>query len=272
MTTRFDSLPASLRERARPLDLAGVPSLLVLPEADDPVPLILWMHGRTVDKELDPGRYQRWMRAGIAACAIDLPGHGQRAEPGRQQPAESLGVIAQALPEIDRILNTLLANFPGRIDPARLGIGGMSLGGMITLRRLCDPHPFAAAAVESTTGWLRELYHPTLPAPTDRVGPIAHDPGALAPVDPINHLGTFRPIPLLVLHSEADQMVPWNGQHAFIDRLRARYQQAGSDPKLIEVQTWPTTGAPMEHAGFGRVAAQAKDLQTAFFQRCFGLA
>jgi len=34
------------------------------------------MHGRTANKELDPGRYLRLIRAGIAVCAIDLPGHG----------------------------------------------------------------------------------------------------------------------------------------------------------------------------------------------------
>jgi hypothetical protein len=31
--------------------------------------------------------------------------------------------------------------------------------------------------------------------------------------------------------------------------------------------TWPSTGAPHEHLGFGRVANDAKNLQTAFFKR-----
>jgi alpha-beta hydrolase superfamily lysophospholipase len=269
MTTRFDTLPTSLKQQARLLTLAGVPALVVHPDWATRVPMVLWMHGRTVDKELDPGRYLRWMRAGIAACAIDLPGHGQRATPPRHAPRDSLSVMRDALAEIDPLLDELVALHPSLFDTARLGIGGMSLGGMITLRRLCDPHRFAAAAVESTTGWLNELYHPTVAAP-ERVEPVAHEAGEIAPLDPMLHLSGFRPIPLLALHSEADRIVPWAGQRAFLDRLGAQYQAQGAAASLIERLTWPTTGAPLEHAGFGRVASAAKEAQTAFFARVLG--
>jgi len=252
------------------MTLAGVPALVVHPDWTSRVPLVLWMHGRTVDKELDPGRYQRWLRAGIAGCAIDLPGHGERASPPRHEPRESLGVMADALPEIDPLLDALLAEHPGLYDPERLGIGGMSLGGMITLRRLCDPHRFSAAAVECTTGWLTELYYPTLADPPGRIPPLAHAAADLARLDPMLHMSGFRPIPLLVLHSEADQVVPWPGQRAFLERLAAHYADRGADPSLIRAMTWPTTGAPQEHAGFGKVASQAKDAQTEFLRRCFG--
>ena len=271
MPTRFDTLPASLRQRARPITLAGVPALVVHPDWERAAPLVLWMHGRTVDKELDPGRYQRWMRAGIAACAIDLPGHGQRGVPPRHEPHHSLGVMRDVLPEIDPLLDALMAEFPGVFDPARLGIGGMSLGGMVTLRRLCDPHPFAAAAVEATTGWLTELYHPTLPDPPGRIPPVAHGADVLRELDPALHLDGWRPIPLLVLHSESDRVVPWVGQREFVRRLRSRYASVGADPALIETHTWASTGAPQEHAGFGRVAGAAKDAQTEFFRRALGL-
>lgn len=270
MPTRFDTLPTSLRQQARLMTLAGVPALVVHPDWQRPAPLVLWMHGRTADKELDPGRYQRWMRAGIAACAMDLPGHGQRAEPGRQGPGESLGVIAQAVGEVDQVLASLREECPGLIDDRRVGIGGMSLGGMVALRRLCEPHAFHCAAVESTTGWLMELYHPTLDQPAGRITPIGHTVEEIEPVDPMAHIGSFRPIPLLVLHSEADQVVPWSGQREFVERLRARYGTLGADPAMIETLIWPSTGAPQEHSGFGKVASAAKDAQTAFLRNCFG--
>ena len=37
---------------------------LTLPAPPGPRPTIIWIHGRTVSKELDPGRYLRWLRAG----------------------------------------------------------------------------------------------------------------------------------------------------------------------------------------------------------------
>lgn len=262
-----DQLPASLAAKARAARLGpGVPALITHPDWSTPAPLVLWMHGRTVNKELDPGRYSRWLRAGIAACAIDLPGHGERAEPGRQDPDATLGVIDQTRRELDEVLEALLADLGDLVDPTRLAIGGMSLGGMITLRRLCEPHRFRSAAVEATTGDLGALYGVRGPSSGEGREP-AHNPADIEPQDPAEHLAGFEPIPLLALHTEADQMVPWPGQRAFLERLRARYTDRNADPALIEVRTWTRTGAPREHVGFGRHANEAKNTQTAFLAR-----
>ncbi len=266
MDDRFKQLPSALRERARRTRLAGVPALVAIPDQAQPAPVMLWMHGRTVDKELDPGRYLRWIRAGIAAVSLDLPGHGEREGPRLHDPDCTPKLLAQMLGEIDAVLDAL-RDLPDAalLDFDRVGIGGMSAGGMVTLRRLCDDHPFVCAAVESTTGWLGELYEPTLTdAPT---WPVDHDSEVVEPIDPKRHLGGFRPIPLLVLHSEADQTVPWAGMRAFLDALGDRYEQGGASRELVEITTWPETGAPFEHAGFGKVAAQAKNIQTEFLTR-----
>ena len=92
----FDQLPSSVLALARRVRLPGnVPALLVHPHLDRtsgtvtrPAPVLVWMHGRTVAKELDPGRYLRLARAGIASCALDLPGHGERAEMGTADESE----------------------------------------------------------------------------------------------------------------------------------------------------------------------------------------
>lgn len=266
---RFQSLPRSLRDRSRAERLAGdIPALLAHPDWTSPAPACLWLHGRTVHKELDPGRYSRWLRAGIAVCAIDLPGHGERHDEDLQNPERSLDTLERTIGEIDLVLDALQGGeLAGLFDPDRLAIGGMSLGGMATLRRLCDDHLFKAAAVEATTGWLTELYHPTLEGHAGAPWGVEHPRDRLAMLDPNEHLDTWRPIPLLALHTEADEMVPWPSQRAFLDRLRERYREAGADPSQIEVQTWPETGAPSEHIGFGREAAKAKDLQAAFLAR-----
>lgn len=218
------------------------------------------MHGRTVCKELDPGRYLRWVRAGIAAIAIDLPGHGERLDRAHHAPDKTLDTLARVLTEIDPILADLPALGP--FDTARLAIGGMSAGGMASLRRLCDPHPFIAATVECTTGDLAGLY-----LNKEQHWDVAHDPARVAAVDPSTHLSGFAPIPLLVMHNELDEMIPCALQAAFVQRLRDRYTAAGADPALIEMHTFGPTGAPQEHAGFGRHANEAKNLQLDFLTR-----
>ena len=205
------------------------------------------------------------MRAGIGTCAIDLPGHGERFDESLQQPARTLDVLEQTTREIDVVLEALQqSDLRGLFDPHRLAIGGMSAGGMAVLRRLCDEHPFQAVAVEATSGWLTELYYPTLPPHTGAPWGIQHPRDRLATLDPAEHLATWRPIPMFALHSEADELVPWPSQREFLHRLRGHYERAGADPDLIQIQTWSETGAPSEHIGFGREAAKAKDMQTKF--------
>lgn len=269
MIDRFAQFPRSLAERARTLRFGDIPVLLAHPDWATPAPLMIWLHGRTVHKELDPGRYLRWIRAGIAACAIDLPGHGERGDARLQSPRGTLDVLEQGVGEIDRIVEHLSSpEFERTLDVDRLGIGGMSAGGMITLRRLCEDHPFLCAAVEGTTGWLDGLYHAreaglhepaarwTAPHPRERVRAL----------DPMEHLEGFRPIPLLALHSRADAVVPFEGQERFVEALRRRYERAGADPGLVELRTWERTGAPEEHNGFGNAANDAKNAQLEFLR------
>jgi dienelactone hydrolase len=265
MIERFARFPAALASQSRSVLLGGgIPALLAHPDWKAPAPVAIWMHGRTANKELDPGRYLRWIRAGVAVCAVDLPGHGERVELDRQSPSRTLEVLAQMVGEVDQIVESLAdPEWGGAFDLDRMAIGGMSAGGMAALRRLCDPHPFVCASVEATTGNLAALYHPD----AERPWPVSHPPERVRPLDPMQNLDHWRSIPLLMLHSEADRVVPIGGQREFIYALRERYIAAGADPAMIELITWPQTGAPEEHAGFGRVSNDAKNAQTVFLRR-----
>lgn len=266
---RFSQFPASLAAQTRTARFGDVPVLLCHPDWNTPAPTVMWLHGRTANKELDPGRYLRWVRAGIAACAIDLPGHGERTDPELQKPEATLNVLETAVGEIDRVIEHLTDPvYRGVFDLDRLAIGGMSLGGMVALRRLCEPHEFKAAAVEGTTGDLQSLYNqhsPEVEAPL-RPWHARYDPARLASVDPAQHLRGWRAIPLLALHSDADVVIPVSSMRKFIEIVRARYVQTYADPSLVRFQTWPETGAPQEHIGFGRVSNEAKNLQTEFLR------
>ena len=253
----FGQLPSSVASLARTVHLAAgrVPALRVHPHlrADGavsrPAPVLVWMHGRTVNKELDPGRYLRLARAGIASCAVDLPGHGERFDAALQEPARTLEVVEQMSREIDAVVDDLDASGEHRGCP--MAIGGMSAGGMATMVRLCRAHRFAAALVECSIGswrWQRDR--------------AMFDPVRVAAMDPMQHLAGWRTIPFLALHNELDEWVPATGQREFVAALEARAEATG----LVRMHVYGPTGAPNEHAGFGRFASDAKDRGTAFLQ------
>ncbi|MDX2114295.1 MAG: prolyl oligopeptidase family serine peptidase [Planctomycetota bacterium] len=273
---RFAELPEALRRQSVTASLGGVPALLAHPEAGwqeagaRPAarPVMIWMHGRTVNKELDPGRYLRWIRAaggGIAACALDLPGHGERFDAARQGSDATLEIVEQMAREVDSVVEALgEARWRGAFDLSRVGIGGMSAGGMVTLVRLTRAHSFRCAAVEATAGDFDMMSH--FVAFSTRGGRDPERRLARA-LNPVAHLEAWRPVPLLALHSEADEWVPIAAIRSLVEELKKRYAAAGADAETVELKTWERTGAPNEHAGFGRVASAAKDAQLAFLQK-----
>ncbi|MDX2132620.1 MAG: prolyl oligopeptidase family serine peptidase [Planctomycetota bacterium] len=212
------------------------------------------------------------MRAGIAAVALDLPGHGERFDPSMQMNERSMDVVNAMVPEIDRVVDAMAApEWGDYLDFARMGIGGMSAGGMAALRRLCDGHDFVCAAVEGTTGWLEGLYFPSGQSWQPPRGVSMAREGVLA-ADAMSRLDTFRPIPALFLHAETDRIVPIGCLTTFLEALRLRYERAGTDPDLIRLKTWSQTGAPEEHAGFGKFGHEAKNVQVEFLARYLGAA
>src|SRR5262245_54397488 len=142
MIERFARFPAALASQSRSATLgtSRVPALLAHPDWQTPVPTALWLHGRTVNKELDPGRYLRWIRAGIATCAVDLPGHGEREGETFHSPTRTMQLLSQMIPEIDEVVAALASpEYHRAFDTSRIALAGMSAGGMATLRRLCNP-------------------------------------------------------------------------------------------------------------------------------------
>lgn len=250
----------------------NVPALVIHPDFDKPTqsprPWVLWIHGRTVHKELDPGRYNRWVRAGIGAVAIDLPGHGERYTEDGHSPTQTVHNLTQCVSEIPAILESIAdLNI---FDTTKSAIGGMSAGGMVTCRALCNDHNFLGASIECTTGDLLGLYFPTSPS-ENSLSRIHHDRAEVQAIDTPTHLQSFKPIPLLAMHNKGDTIIPYQSQSDFIQTLRSNYIIKNANPNLIDFITYDNTGAIQEHAGFGKYAADAKDQQLAFFKGLFGL-
>ena len=250
--------PSTLRRASHWCRLVdgSVPVVVMRPEnrPSEPLPFLLWFHGRTVTKEIDSGRYLRLIRAGIGCVAVDLPGHGERLDLAMHDGARTLDVVQQAAAEVDAILQDLE---PFGFDTHRAVIGGMSAGGMAAILRGCSHHSFCGMLLEATTGdWESQRSRPM------------YQPNVVAKLNPIEHLSQWRDIPLLALHCELDEWVAIEGQRKFVDAVRAK----SSQPEKIELHAFPATGAPYEHMGFGRLAGDAKQRGTEFVAKCVGMA
>ena len=136
-----------------------------------------------------------------------------------------------------------------------MAIGGMSAGGMAALARLCRPHDFRCAAVEATSGsWVHQQHREMFEG---------RAPEEIAALNPIANLDGWREIPVQAIHSRLDEWVAFEGQRVFFEALRARAEHVDR----IELVVYEETGAPFEHAGFGRHAADAKNRQRDFCAR-----
>jgi hypothetical protein len=85
----------------------------------------------------------------------------------------------------------------------------------------------------------------------------------VAAMNPVDHLEHWREIPFLALHNSEDEWIPVDGQREFVEAVRAR----ATHPEAVQFHVYGPTGAPFEHAGFGRMASDAKERVTAFLTR-----
>lgn len=253
--------PRSLLRMSWWTAFGGVPAVVVHPARDadpsdasapipGPLPTLIWMHGRTANKELDPGRYLRLAREGIASIALDLPGHGQREDLAMQAPACAMAMIEQMSGEIDAVVAD--ASAMGIVDTSRLAVGGMSAGGMASCVRLCSPHPFRCALIECSTGDFASL-----------AGMPIHDAAIAQRIDPMTHLEGWRDIPFMALHARHDEWMPQAGTERFVGALRAR----SAHPERVVMHTYERTGAVAEHVGFGQMSHDAKSRGCEFLAR-----
>ena len=253
--------PRSLLRMSWWTTLGGVPAVVVHPARDAdpqdasqpvpaPVPTLIWMHGRTATKEIDPGRYLRLAREGIATIALDLPGHGGREDIAMQAPSRAMAMIEQMAGEIDAVVADARAR--GIIDTSRLAVGGMSAGGMASCVRLCSSHPFRCALIECSTGDFASLD-----------GMPIHDAAIAQRIDPMTHLAGWRDIPFMALHARHDEWMPHGGTARFVEALRARSER----PERIILHTYERTGAVAEHIGFGQMSHDAKSRGCEFLAR-----
>ena len=176
-------------------DVERIPGLLLLPDAHEPAPAALLLHGLTSRKEqMAESAGRALLSVGVASLAIDLPLHGERE--GSLESlgwSDPMGLVRRwrlALEESAIALDFLGAH--AEIDAARLALLGYSLGsylGVIVAARTAGVRALVLAAGGD------------LPADT----PAATLVRAVA--DPLRAVRRFGGRPLLVVHGRRDRTV-----------------------------------------------------------------
>ncbi len=225
-----DSMPAGLnrQELVTPtpvsfpsrLDKAPVPGTLMVPKDLDPRrkhPAIVWIHGSGSDQNFlgwHPGAYRMYysvsaylVQQGYVVITPDYRGSSGYSRDWATGVHMGLGVsdAADVLASAD-YLKTL-----DYVDPARIGVWGLSYGGYLTLQVMnADPTLFACGInVAGVVDWATYGAGYTTP----RLGTPVENPEIYRVSAPIYHMEKLAR-PLLVLHGTNDRNV------AFRDSLR----------------------------------------------------
>jgi dienelactone hydrolase len=146
---RFDLEIADAAER--------VPAIMLAPAAPTRAPAALLLHGFGSRKErMSDTIGEALLVRGIATLAVDLPLHGTRGNPRDlrvTRPAALLGTWGRALREARLALDFLAGH--ERVDPARLGLVGYSLGSFLA-NIVAAETPAVRAVVLAASGDLPE--------------------------------------------------------------------------------------------------------------------
>ena len=173
---------------------ADVPSLMLRPESDTPVPGVLLLHGYSSSKEVLSNTMGAALAAhGIASLSFDLPMHGTRDdemfEEARTNPFGLLQHWKRALVESKDAIEWLIAH--EAIDPLRIGVVGYSLGSYIGLQTAASEKRVKCVVV-AAGGDLPETPW------TSMVRMVT---------DPLTAAKLLKTRPLLVLHGTNDRTI-----------------------------------------------------------------
>ncbi|MDY0170225.1 MAG: alpha/beta hydrolase family protein [Thermoguttaceae bacterium] len=161
---------------------------------------------------------------GIPAVWFKLPYYGERRPEGlkedpRHDPARFVEALTQGLLDVRRTVDLLAAR--PEVDPARIGVTGISLGGMLAGTAAgADPRIHRAALILSGGDVLEIIYHAResrritellRALPPDRRREVEQ---TLRSVDPLTHSGALRDRALdgrvLMINAGSDEVIPRN--------------------------------------------------------------
>jgi pimeloyl-ACP methyl ester carboxylesterase len=214
--------------------VAGIPVLVMAPEGCSACPVVFYVHGFTGDKREGLPLGYRLASNGIVCIAVDAARHGDRLDervahlegthPGDLYPPESgldnYLLMNQVVVETARDIGRLIEHFAPdpRLDIARLGVTGVSMGGYTTFYLAAtDPRVQVAASIVGIPAFAERWEDVTLEATSypqwaaimaERAADTARWTGFMREIDPFDRLRSFAPHPLLMICGDKDIDAP----------------------------------------------------------------
>jgi dienelactone hydrolase len=248
-----------------PYEQGSLPAYLVLPaQQAGPCGCVVYFDGLDITKELQFTRgVQELIRRGVGCLVIDGPGNGEsirfRGYPLRPD-YEVAGTAA---------LDYLITR--PEIDPARIGVMGISLGGYYAPRCAAREQRFAACVAWGAIWDYQAVWRRRLAAGFQQAMSVAGDHicwvlGTATVSEALDRLGAFvldgvvqqMRCPLLVLHGSRDEQIP-------LADARSLLAAAGSADKSLRIFDEHTGGAT--HCQNDRLTAATPVLADWFAKR-----
>lgn len=234
-------------------DSETVPAYLIRPaEADGRLPAVVCLHGSSGSREsmatpeFGPGEWTRlgrdtphtrmlgWARElarrGFIALAITQRGLDRREPPINVQANAMLVQGRTAMGEILYEIRQGVTYLKGREDVGRIGVTGMSFGGITSFYTwLLDDRVAAAAPICGGVGSLESFI---------RLGRLSYHgtywwvPGMLQRGDHGDFASAMAPKPLMLWAPTSDVGMPREGVDRFRDQVEPAYAQAGAESAL----------------------------------------
>ncbi len=231
-------------------EVQGIPILTLAHEGLERAPAIFLIHGFTSTRTDQVELGYLLARAGCFYVSLDAYQHGERIaspppwekHPGVIYPWESgldrwLRMITEIVPQTARDVSTLIDHFAEdrRADIERVGVTGLSMGGMIAFYLAAnEPRIQAAAPIISYPGltamWeqfaTEAASYPRWKDAMAGVQPeIERDTARVKAVDPFERLASFAPKPLLIVQGDVDTDAPKHTSVALMQKLRPLYAE-----------------------------------------------
>lgn len=197
--------------------LGTLRGLLHRPDSASPAPVIVLLHGFTGQHIEQDRLFVQMARAltaaGFAALRFDFYGSGDSDGDFQEFTVES--EVADAAAALD-----WLTQQPG-LDPARVGVVGLSLGGAITALLAGQDVRVKAAVLWNALGRPGDLADKLAPEPLGGLTVSAGLIDSLRRADPVAAIGRYTG-PVLVIHATGDEVVPPAAAEAYAAALGSR--------------------------------------------------
>lgn len=210
------------------LNINDIPTLQVVSKSSikEPLPTVIYYHGFNGEKESSLTIAYKMAEKGIRVILPDAPLHGERAiSEGPVEHGKTFWtIVLQTLEELATI-KTYIQNKSYILD-GKIGLGGTSMGGMITYAALRKYDWIRSAAILMGTPYLSERALATAGKDNELLAQIER-------VDITKNIDALQNRPLFIWHGELDAIVPVEDSRKFYDTL-TNYYKTDNDVQFIE--------------------------------------